>query len=327
MMKLKYGLIFILFAFSLSSAHALFLTSSERERRNSEFSVVSDQILAMASGPDIIGNGAGLAEQNLTYLFRHLDRYLALGLNQSHVLDQQQRKVVQEILDVVLKNRFKKKSLVFLNSENFENFFNSHLDPEERVAKTGFSSDFPIFINLGQIYKNDLESEVATLLGILVHELGHQVGVGDHQYLDELAADIRDLFEGYYSKVSVRQNDNEFAFFHYQEHGDSAFDRGVLSIGQNNFIPFSVNDSNYTCPIDGKLHSMSWENAHFSDIREVGDELVVKISVWADIACSSPLLRSVTSLREKLSFEFKFKSLEQQDSFKFLGMDILRELL
>lgn len=327
MMKIKCGLVFILFAFSFSSVHALFLTNSERERRNNEFRMLSQRVLSMASGPDIIGNGAGLAEQNLTYIYRHLDRYLVLGLNQPHILDQGQRKVTQKILNIVLKNRFQKNSLVFLNSKVFDDFFNDILDPEERVAKTGFSSDFPIFINLGQVYKSNLEGEVSSLLGILIHELGHQVGVSDHQYLDELAADLRDVFESHFSKVSIQRGGVEFSFSHYKEHGDSSLDRGVLSIGEKAFIPFSLNEMNFECPLDGKLYSMTWENPHFLDIKENDKKLSVKVSVWADIACSSSLMRSVTSLKEKLSFEFKLERTQENDELRFLNMKVLREHL
>jgi hypothetical protein len=316
---------FVILNFFASSAFAVYLSDTERESRNADFNKISERVLAQRSGSDIIGNGAGLAEQNITYLFRHLDRYLILGLNQGEFLDSQQKEIVRKMLKLVLKNRFNDKALIFLNSNIFEDFFHDVLDPEERIAKTGFSSEFPIFFNINQVYRTGLANEVSSLLGILIHELGHQGGVASHHYLDELSADLRMLFESFYSSVSVDYEGLEFSFSHYKEHGRSAIDRGVLSIGKKTFIPFSVNDSNYKCPNDGRLHSMNWQNAHFLNLEKKKDEYTVKISVWAEITCSTLLLNSVTSMREKLSFEFRLKKMNENEEFNFHGMDVSRE--
>jgi hypothetical protein len=72
---------------------------------------------------------------------------------------------------------------------------------------------------------------------------------------------------------------------------------------------------------------MNWQNAHFLNLEKKEGEYFVKISVWADITCSAPSFHSVTSMREKLTFEFRLEKVDVNEEFNFLGMNVSREVL
>jgi len=72
-------------------------------------------------------------------------------------------------------------------------FFETGLGEAHRVAQTGFIPRVPIYFNTDQFYNaNGTPAlDLPVLTSILIHELGHQAGIVEHAYLDQLGPRIR----------------------------------------------------------------------------------------------------------------------------------------
>lgn len=72
-------------------------------------------------------------------------------------------------------------------------FFETGLGQAHRVAQTGFIPRVPIYFNTDQFYNaNGTPAlDLPVLTSILIHELGHQAGIVEHAYLDQLGPRIR----------------------------------------------------------------------------------------------------------------------------------------
>ena len=72
-------------------------------------------------------------------------------------------------------------------------FFETGLGQAHRVAQTGFIPTVPIYFNTDQFYNaNGTPAlDLPILTSILIHELGHQAGIVEHAYLDQLGSRIR----------------------------------------------------------------------------------------------------------------------------------------
>lgn len=192
LMTLILGLSFSLSAFAAAN---IFLDAQERDVRNKSFATLAARAAMTSSGADIVGNGGGIAEQNMRYAYT----MLAKSVNYCLVLPQcgesdNQLIVLEKIYDIARRNQEREENILFLSDKNFNDIFRTDLDFDHRVAKTGFSSEFPIFVNIDQIYEAELENDLSAMIGILVHEVGHQAGVASHSFLDALASEVRTAF-------------------------------------------------------------------------------------------------------------------------------------
>lgn len=171
----------------------LFLKFNEREKRNNEFNSFLQNFgidPAHLRGGDVVGNGGGLLEGQAYFYYHSLENHLLTALEQNAIeFSADERKVLQRILKS-LPDMEQEGKIIFLDPSEYRGFFfTPGVDTAPRVAKTGHSMDFPIFINTSMVYKR-IDGDLRFWLGTLVHELGHQVGIANHLFLEELGAKV-----------------------------------------------------------------------------------------------------------------------------------------
>lgn len=157
-----------------------------------------------SGGGDIIGNGGGLGEQNFIYALSQVAGFiretLAAGLVQGP-----DAAALARIAWHAQTQGERAGELIFISGKAVPGLFDSPMDPEVRMAKTALSPEAPILINLDMIYQRaygKLEIMPFTVMvASLVHELGHQIGIQDHSYLDYLGARVRRLLEREQNRV------------------------------------------------------------------------------------------------------------------------------
>lgn len=143
-------------------------------------------------GGDIIGNGGGIAEIRLHQIFERLPRLLrgCLTLTQCELATSERAKLAA-IVQVAKDNRDLPYRLIFVSGKEYPLFFSSPDLKVIRTAKTGFTSRLPIFVNRDHLYRHGVPSlETDEMLSLLVHELGHQVGIREHNKLDQLGGRV-----------------------------------------------------------------------------------------------------------------------------------------
>jgi hypothetical protein len=171
--------------------------------------VLSDLIrnlqVERSGGGDIIGNGGGLAEQNFTYALTQLADFIQETLKAGLVTGEDATQL-KRIAKAAREEAMKADKLIFLSGKNNPGFFDADNDPEVRLAKTGLSQHLPIFVNLDLLYRKT--GDVVEMLPLpvmvasLVHELGHNVGLENHAYLDYLGARVRQMVEREYQRTA-----------------------------------------------------------------------------------------------------------------------------
>lgn len=124
-----------------------------------------------------VGNGGGIAEQNVTLAYVNLEKYIALCLNNSNCqLNNKERQLLQKISDNMSLERQNSNQIQY-GSESAEpgSFW---IDGQIRIAKTGDTIGSPVVFNRDLLYWRDPTFglqylSLSTALGIWIHELGH----------------------------------------------------------------------------------------------------------------------------------------------------------
>lgn len=171
----------------------LFLDRQERIDRNNAFDRFIRSLnineVSMRSG-DIVGNGGGLMEGQASFYYYSLANHIIKALDQTIIyLSEGERVVLQEILKMI-NNDGDQRKLLFISQDEYPGLFMVEgEDPSPRLAKTAFDSSYPIYIN--RDYAEEyMTSNPSTWLGVFIHELGHQLGIASHRYLDTLGAKV-----------------------------------------------------------------------------------------------------------------------------------------
>lgn len=253
----------------------------------------NDQVRLLGSG-DIVGNGGGKAEADFHYAYRKLNKFIKdCSSTYKCNITSDQKNILKKISTVSLLNKNKIDKLIFLNSNTVPGFFHDENDPEERIAKTGFSLNSPIFINLDLIYNHSNKLiDLPSIVAILIHEIGHQTGIKEHQLLDDLGARVRDFLnqEKLQAKISVNQIILKIFAFNFKN--DHAYSELNLSYMQHN-IEFGQRIFAKTkCSSEAtELVGYKIENIHFHRVIKEGIQakkrLHIPLEAWMTLNCKN----------------------------------------
>lgn len=139
--------------------------------------------LAHASGGDFVGNGASFIEIQTQVLFTSIRAPLELCLNSSECgLTETEATWLRGILDGLDRESDR---IYFESEKQTPGFF--LIEGEVKAAKTGLGVGSPIYLNRDFV---NADTSTAFLIALLVHELGHHLGVRDHRALDLLGSKV-----------------------------------------------------------------------------------------------------------------------------------------
>lgn len=307
MMKKMIFTTLIFMTFQSFAAISLFLTEEEKAQRNLDFSALQARIMSSDSGADIIGNGSGIAELNMSFAFRNLDRAISYCINLPNCGEGTDKLTVLKLIrNAVLEKRDDSGHLVFLSKESFEEYLSSTSDSDNRVAKTGFSTNFPIYFNLGEIEDNNLNNDLSSMVAILTHELGHQVGVASHSFLNELAAEVRTTFLRVAQTIDTDIYDNHFSLSIIG--GINPYDiQQVLLTVENEPIKISSLASQYKCStpdsrlVGIKISGVTWDRPSLDK-----NLLIMKSRGNVDFFCEMKRNQSIITEEAQVEFSFRF---------------------
>lgn len=300
-------LICALFINAKLSAQTLPISEDEIKFENIKFEKQMEMATKLSSGADIVGNGSGRVEIMANYYLRQLDQTISDCLNNPLCqITKADRFVLKEIRTISIDSRLQNKKLIFLNGEDFERVFLSENDPEVRIAKTGYHKKYPIFFNLTELYKTDMDVIDRNLIAILIHELGHQTGIKSHSYLDEVAARLSFYFEQKITRINLTYHDNELNLITLNNRGHYDYSKSYLSINQQVF-ELNYQASKLQCSeAQYKITGVNLHNPHWKKVQLFDTEQIVKIGFWATIFCDDPNSKESKTEMIELNIDLKF---------------------
>ncbi|PIK15075.1 hypothetical protein [Halobacteriovorax sp. JY17] len=295
------------------SAELVRLSLPERELLNVKFEREAAQIMARLGSGDIVGNGGGLLEQNFmsayyslqTAIQNCLDNY-ECGLSSEEIL------LLKEINSLYIEKVSQNRPIVFLSEKNAEGFFLTEDDQTSRVAKTGFTKDSTIFVNLD--IAEAIVDDIPAMLGIIVHELGHQAGIANHSLLDQLGAKVRNQWSSNWKVLRFIMNKHNLdvrlfsSEFNYINSKISYSFRGKAK-SLNNDIYEEIK-----CLENEIVYGFNLSNGHWR--RPIQNDWNSKIGIdyWIDIYCQDTEGNIRTEQRD-LDITFKFNSFRRRNPF------------
>lgn len=177
-------------------------------------------VTGFTKGGDVVGNGAGLSENNVIYAYKLLPQLLETCIAKESCYQTQTDllafKKIKQALTVSLRNELNE-MLQFVSATGAPDFFVTGLNEPDRIAKTCLNEGCTVFFNIDLLNRRNLN--YPNLASILTHEFGHQAGFTDHAYLDGLGAKIRTLAESKFTsyvypydfnKIEFRQINSDF---------------------------------------------------------------------------------------------------------------------
>ncbi len=295
------------------SAELVRLSIPERELLNIKFEREAAQIMARLGSGDIVGNGGGLLEQNFMSAYYSLQTAIQNCLdNYECGLSSEETLLLKEINSLYVDKVFQERPIVFLSEKNAEGFFLTEDDQTSRVAKTGFTKDSTIFVNLD--IAEAIVDDIPAMLGIIVHELGHQAGIANHSLLDQLGAKVRNQWSSNWKVLRFIMNKHNLdvrlfsSEFNYINSKISYSFRGEVK-SLNNDIYEKIN-----CLENEVVYGFNLSNGHWR--RPIQNDWNSKIGIdyWINIYCQDEEGNIRTEERD-LDITFKFNSFRRRNPF------------
>jgi hypothetical protein len=267
----------------------IYLKEDEVLFRNQQFDYILDNLdldpLSSGTG-DVVGNGGGFIESLTYFYFQTLERHISSSLSQKQItFDPFERRILSRMLSYIPSMRGDK--LRFISGRKAKVlFYISGLDAAPRLAKTGFSPNYPIYFNTDLLYK-EVKAKPELLLGLLVHELGHQLGVADHGILDNLGAKVVQVANANEQKVSTILEDGDLEVTIQNHFFQSAPSDVFISYGNRSVevLKWKPEQLRSICGRE-YIQSAFVYNFHWSSrLFDFGSEVLLTAKGWLDVKC------------------------------------------
>lgn len=269
----------------------IILDEVELEERNKIFDELIDGSgIEKEIGGDVVGNGGGSIEPFAYYYYYNLQSHIQSALDQVIIYFSEKERVILQSILLALPTMEQEGKIVFVPEEGYEDFFyNEEEDRAPRVAKTGFSTDSRVFINLDKAYEM-AEVNPRFWITLLVHELGHQIGVADHTMLEELGTKVQQIANNNMDSISINLPNGDKLELAIQNHNyyrsisDLYFsmDNKIMAVKKwsaTNLLMYLCGRRIYKGATIENLH---WENRGDTSTQGL---FIIKARGWMDVSC------------------------------------------
>lgn len=196
-----------------------------------DFSGAIDRV-TVGGGGGIVGNGAGVVEFEFHQSKHIIDRVLGGCFPGNPCrFETENFQLAEKILALVRSSAGDLVRFEFVSGKERPGFFNTGANEFHRIAKTTLTPGSPIYVNTDLLYETDGKPRLSfgQVVGLVVHELGHQTGEPDHRALDVLGSEVAQMLQG-----------QSFYYRYASEMGGSAFQLGVTNLSFPAKIPLVV---------------------------------------------------------------------------------------
>lgn len=288
------------------SSELVRLTPSQRFILDQNFQREVSQVMARLGSGDIVGNGGGLTEQNFISAYYNTQTAIQNCLDNFECgVTDEERKVLKEIDSVYIEKFNQERPLIFLNEEVANGFFKSEEDQATRIAKTGFTAESPIFINLNEAAS--ISTNISAMIGIIIHELGHQTGIANHSALDQVGAKVRNLWasKSKIYKFELKSGDLDVRLFSSEVN----YITSKLSYtfnGETKSLNYDIFNE-IKCENNSEVYGFNLSNGHWSRPISTDRRSQVALNYWIEIYCKD-LNGQINTTESDLTLTFRFHS-------------------
>lgn len=257
-----------------------------RDLLNLDFQAQTQNLIDAFNSGDIVGNGGGLIEQNFQFAYNSV----LSAIDHCMIKLNCQMSPKEKILLMDIKSTYFLKfsethHFIFLKENEAQSLFSKAVDPSERIAKTGFSHEFPIFINLTQIEQNPtLINDLGAQLAIILHELGHQAGYSSHSLLDSISSKVRAAFNYQMTSTSLKVVDEDLLVNIYNSSETLETQVSYFYNNQVRFLTYTIQDQ-LACQESRSPIGYSLSNQHWERLSQDEEYFLPKLKMWIDIYC------------------------------------------
>ena len=258
---------------------------------------------SFSRGGDIIGNGGGIAESNFVHAYARIYKLIDNCLSSNYCT--RNEKDFYDLLNIreASANNIRNiDRLIFSSPDKMPEIFYTHDADVVRLAVTGLKATDPIYVNLDLLYtkKNGKEFPALSygeIVAILIHEMGHNVGIKDHTHLDFLGSLVRDFMEQRFFSEQYHVGNNT---------NSTVFDINLMNFSDEMKISefwinwkshsFNITDKVYMgshCSSGDKPFSIKYTNYHREKPIVTGHLKTQAINIWAQLICVDGAVKRV----------------------------------
>lgn len=246
---------------------------------------------ALAGG--VVGNGAGLVEQNIQFVYLSLPKIISNCVAESNrcPLTSDEVSLVLKVKDVIRQNSMVVGRIQFASEKQTPGFFTTSSTENNRIAKTGLDSSAPIFINVDELYNSNEKPAIdfSGIAAILVHEIGHQTGETSHQKLDILGAKIRIFLNYQFSSLDYTFENSEVVQINIVNYPmPSPIGDLYVSFGSGASMQLTPRIiENLSCTAQGQtLVGFNIVNSHWNHVFKGRTDLI-DFEAWLEVFCQN----------------------------------------
>lgn len=257
-----------------------------------------------------VGNGSGEAERNIVFAMGILNETLLHLQNTKSIFSSTELEVIKEISQNLAPKEVRLLQINFKSGKEEPNFF--LIDGNIKIAKTWTEKGAPIYFNTDLLYRVSQTGDIVPYsisrsTSLLLHELGHQIGVEDCQLLDQMAIK---------AELEIRDQMSEFAFSYraskttlnstvYIDANNNQHTKLTLATSDDFFDLTPTLYLQIKCPADSSniMTSLKIENIHRTNdfkVERIGNSirLVQPIKFWGRLRCQKPDLTSYVTYQQ-----------------------------
>ncbi len=268
-------------------------------------SLINKSFAGFGSGGTIVGNGAGVAENFFQNAYQSLPLTISNCISSDKcVTDLKSKLILGRILGLAKLNLDNKSRLIFTTaSETNPLFFKTEINEPERIAKTFPDPNSPIYINLDMLYdvKGKMTLDFSAMTRILVHELGHKVGIENHAELDILGATVSNFSElnsSVFKYTPKKAKDEKISFSILNLVSPYPHPILIFNWKDNELINLTYTLKPFSkCLYDTEnFQAMELTNGHY----ELGKNGKIQFKAWMEIACYEKFSESLNYYTKEL---------------------------
>ncbi len=180
-------------------------------------------VMAFSLRGDGVGNGGGIAENNIVFAYQNLASYIDYAtFEKNNDFDSQEINLLT-LIRANLPNEYRnKRQLVFLSGRRHPNIFIYPFN-QVRLAVTGSKVGSVIYINTDLLYTKDQNGikalSITQAVSMLIHEMGHHHNVHDELVLNTLGAKVAKISAMDIEKRTLRGTQVYFKFINFGKNG------------------------------------------------------------------------------------------------------------
>lgn len=263
--------------------------------------------VSSAGGASVIGNGAGIVENNIQYAYSSLPDLVSECLRTNRCeISPTEAKTFSRILTVLSANASNAERILFVSEKENPGFFDTGVNEKHRIAKTGLTPNDPIYINSDLLYneKGQPNLDLPTIASILLHEVGHQSGEQNHAFLDIIGSKLKKMISQKLDIHSIVLSDESYLEVTIINHQFPFLISELMvswqGIGTKN-ISQAINSS-IKCSV-GDLSGLEVFNGHFTSLSISDVDKKIGFGIWINLSCYSEALNK--SVVETKSMELE----------------------